>query len=40
MTDQTIPPVPDDVIVSDSDGAETPDVETPEPIDYPEEVPA
>lgn len=37
QTHADIPEIPEGVEVSDSEGSETPDVETPETVTYPEE---
>lgn len=34
MNTEELPEIPEGVEVSDSAGSETPDVETPEPVDY------
>lgn len=34
MNTEELPAIPEGVEVSDSAGSETPDVETPEPVDY------
>lgn len=36
QTHEDIPAIPEGVVVSDSEGSDTPDAETPEPINYEE----
>ncbi len=36
QTHEDIPEIPEGVVVSDSEGSDTPDVETPEPVNHEE----